>query len=319
VVVTVNITASTLSIIDLWRKGHEILAAKSHELEQTKIGTLRGGSVGFIDSDGDVQGKCHRLAHLRSLGFQETKDEETHLMFGAGYDNEDQWLANLQAAWTGTIKREHEHPVSWTTSSGQVVNGRPDIVLLDETAKSVLGIELKLVSSVWTAYDVHYKFVPKLDHLIQASHYMWQLNIPYKLIYSSRVNWLVPYNVRHKLEGKHDVVYRERGDKKEIDKITPFIREYDLDIRDGVVYYQTKGMTVPQQTLITVDGIKQYYEYLSTLSQTKDLKGRPLSLDAVGDVMSWSQCGRCPLKETCDTYESNYELWLDNAKLKFTR
>lgn len=310
---TINISESPISIIRLWREGHKILAQEGLAAEQAKIGTLRGGSVGVLLEDGQtVLGKCHRLAHLRSLGLQEAFTAEKYLMFGAGFDNENEWLKTLRASWKGEIKCEEEVLIKWTTSEGYVVTGRPDMVLFHEGIP-ILGVEHKLVGSVWTANSVHYKLEPKTPHLIQAAHYMWKLNLPYKLLYTSYVDWHVPYNLI-KLANKHDV---EMRDGKPL-KILQFNREYDLKLEYGRLYYITKGMSEWRSTLITVEGIERYYNTVGNLSNTKNLGPRPSNKTAI-NTKSYNPCDYCPLTDVCDAYEDNYELWLDKAALTFNK
>jgi hypothetical protein len=143
-------------------------------------------------------------------------------MFTAGVSNEDQWYdALVKAHPPELILREEEIPVKWVTDNGIDVTGRPDFVLLEEysllpedSVKDLLeeaktagqkaelielanakltrpkvGIELKLVSSIWTARDVLFEGRPKFDHLIQAAHYMWKLDIPFELWYTSRADF----------------------------------------------------------------------------------------------------------------------------------
>jgi hypothetical protein len=321
VTVTIKHSDDIPSILDLWRTGHAAVAAESVANEASKIGTLRGGSVGHIADDmSTVIGKCHRLAHLRSLGIQEQHDAETYLMFGAGLDNEEQWVQTLSKGWKGVILREEEIPVVWTTSNGTQVTGRPDIVLCSEDKTPKLGIELKLVSSVWTANSVHYKLEPKTDHLVQAAHYMWRLGIPFKLVYSSRVNWLVPYNLKRTLADRYDVKMIEGKNGLEAWEIKPFIREYNLSFENGVLSYYTCGMPCPQATIITVEGIERYYEIVSKIPETKNLGPRPAQKNMLGERATYNPCDYCPLASVCDAYDnsSDYEYWLDQATLLFS-
>jgi hypothetical protein len=241
-------------------------------------------------------------------------------MFGAGLDNEDQWMQTLSKAWKGVILREQEIPVVWTTPNGTTVTGRPDIVLCTDDKVPQVGIELKLVSSVWTANAVHYKLEPKTDHLIQAAHYMWRLDIPFKLVYSSRVNWLVPYNLKRSLADRYDVKMMQGKSGPEAWDIKPFVREYDLSFENGTLSYFTCGMPCPQATIITVEGIERYYDLVSKIPATKKLGPRPAQKNMLGARSSYNPCDYCPLASACDNYDAtgDYNYWLDLVKEAFS-
>ena len=188
-----TIKRSDIDLIALHTAGQKALQAEHDLQEQSKIGTLRGGSSGCVTEDGRVVGKCHRVAHLRSLGLQEDTTSADQIMFAAGYANEDIWYAHLSKSWQGIILREEEIPISWLTQNGTVVSGRPDMVLCNADSVPQLGLEFKLISSPFTAYNIAVKNLPNLDHVIQASHYMGELQVPFKLLYTSRTNHSTGY------------------------------------------------------------------------------------------------------------------------------
>ena len=312
-----NITRSTINLSALHAMGQDSLSQKHQDGEAEKLGTLRGGSSGCITESGKVIGKCHRISHLRKLGLQKGVTQKDHIMFAAGYANEDIWLERLKESWDGPILCEEEIPVKWTTSNGTLVSGRPDIVLCELKddgvmiePKPVLGLELKLISSPFTAYNVAAKDLPSLDHIIQASHYMWQLNVPFKLVYTSRSSYGLGFagmKNRWINEAPHCL-------NDEQFKTIPFIKTFDMWVEDGVVWYQ--GSNAPQKTAVTIDGIKEYYERVSQMEERQSVGIRPDSRNADGTERSWNSCDPkyCPFAEVCDTYETNYELWLDHAK-----
>jgi hypothetical protein len=292
--------------------GQKLLQEKHNEGEAAKLGTLRGGSSGCITAKGTIVGKCHRLAHLRSLGHQEYKDGTAHIMFAAGYANEDIWLDHLKESWDGPILCEEEIPVLWRTDNDTLVSGRPDIVLctLGENDEEIpaLGLELKLVSSPFTAYNVAAKDTPNLDHIIQASHYMWQLNVPFKLVYSSRSNYGLGFpNMKPTWLRSPQYLNDEQF------KTIPFIKVFDMWIEDGVVWYQ--GSRDPVETAVTVNGIQEYYNRVSVMGERKSLGPRPDSRNADGTIRSWKACDAkyCDFSETCDMYETDYDRWKDEA------
>lgn len=196
------------------------------EKERLKLGNLRAGSSGMMSENGEVAGGCVRKAHLRQLGIEvDPPTTDKLIMFDLGFASEDIVYQRLLATLPEThmILREEEIPISWLTSNGTPVTGRPDIVICAKPATSMLipngsGInvnmlnmapgkivylgeppqvavlegpkpelllELKSVHSLWTARDVLFNRHPKLANMIQAGHYMWKLGTPGKLIYSA--------------------------------------------------------------------------------------------------------------------------------------
>lgn len=307
----VNIDAPTLSARQLLDAGQRVLNAEHRLKEAAKVGTLRAGSTGVVLDGGNTLGKCPRIAHLRNLGVDFEADLDTHLMFAAGVSNEDAWVSRLEKSWIGKVLREEDIPISWVTSNGMAVTGRPDIVLAGSDGVLRLGLELKLVSAFWTARSVHYNLQPKPDHLAQACHYMWQLNTPFKLVYTSRVRWAIQW-FAESFNDKPDIEYNDKGKPK---AILPFVREYDLRLTDGRLQYTTEGIDGWVDTIITVAGIQKFYDVVSQMAGTKQLGARPANTDAVGE-RTFSPCDYCVLSDICDKYEDHYDLWLDNARLR---
>lgn len=194
-------------ILDLFRKGQQELQRKHSEAESKKSGVLRGGSVGLAmepnkKGDTDIAGGCAGLAYLRFKGIDTSSMEQgtstRELMFEAGRTNEDSWYAVLAASgYTGKILREEEVPVDYTLDNGTRITGRPDMVLMGDDNKPVRGIELKLVSSIWTARTVLLTKTPKLSHVTQSAHYAIQLAkqyglekpLPFELWYTNRADF----------------------------------------------------------------------------------------------------------------------------------
>lgn len=182
----------SISIKDLIKQGAANKQALSEKEELTKVGTLRGGSSGALAMGGRPLGTCPRLAALRFKGLRVEEHEESRgFMFDAGNSNEDIWYDVLGHAYPPSqILRESEVPITWDLN-GVKVTGRPDIVLTDAERKPVIGLELKLVCSFWTARSVLFEKAPKTGHLIQAAFYSWRLGIPFELWYASRVDWTI--------------------------------------------------------------------------------------------------------------------------------
>lgn len=260
----------------------------------------------------EVVGKCHRTAHLRSLGLQEAVKHSDKLMFEAGFANEDIWVNVLGKSWNGVILCEEEIPTHWLTDNNIPVTGRPDVVLCKESGEPELGLELKLVSSPWSAYNKAVKEIPDIEHICQAAHYMWQLNVPYKLCYTSRANYSLGFAGMKTNWVKKAGQYLNENQFKAL----PFIIEIDMWIEDGVVWYQ--GWDNPVKTIITVDGIKEFYERVSQIEQRQSLGPRPTGRYADGSPKEAgkSQCDYCPFLEICNDYETDYDRWVDEIKRK---
>ena len=317
----------------MFREGQRLFISRHVAAEKDKVGILRAGNTGVVLEDGRVVGKCHRLTALRFLGIEAetTEDLSRELMFDNGRANEDQWVTVLKDVWDGVILREDEVPVQWLTKDGTKVTGRPDIVLARYRPPKepegvgeiypVKGIELKLVSSVWTGRDV-LQGKPKAMHLMQAAHYMWQVGVPFELWYTSRVDWPIT-GWMTKLFPKPDSLYSDvigyKEDKMkgtlEPFKMFPFRVGYELRwTSDNFIEYRQVYNGVRSdwvKSIISVERIKTYYEKVLEVVQKKNLGSRPHNIEADGSKGGYAICDYCPLKSICDTYENQgYDKWL---------
>ena len=314
--------------------------------EKDKVGFLRGGSSGiYIKEKKQTVGECMRIAFLRMKGVRISSiDPATKLMFQAGIANEDKWYETIKGGWPNKILREEEISTYWKTNNGTEVTGRPDIVLLNQYEEPEVGIELKLVSSLWTARDVLFEGRPKYNHLIQAAHYSWQLGVPFELWYTSRlkfatndmVNRLLPKYGTAKYNQLKDFLeirfykqvvsrtgstygkqiteeeflsgkqgYREGEVYASSINIQPFTIGYTMEwSSDNKLTYESCLTKERFKTEITADRIKAFYEHVSTMQQTKDLGPRPTTLKGDGTKAGYSQCQYCPLDKICDKVSS---------------
>lgn len=342
------------STLELFSQGISKLRAKHSEEEAGKLGILRGGSVGCVVGKGQILGTCPKKAYLRMIGIDfDEPTADRSLMFEAGHSNEDIWAASLLASEEPglSLKRESEIPIAWNLDSGRQITGRPDIVLLQNgTPRKVL--ELKLISSLWTARDVGIQLKPKVAHLIQAGHYAWKLGVPGELWYTSRADFagpewagrhlpypgqafshLLEYSFYKKTEtGKSKVSeedywslpYAERwADYK---KIRPFKQGYELEWTDkGQLIYRPLGVEGKDRwtaTLITQDGIKQFYELVDQMPKASKLPGCVSSLEADGSRMSYSLSSFCPLNKVCtcsDVKHLSFSSWMELVHQKLAQ
>ena len=289
----------------------------AHEVE--KVGILRAGNTGVYE-DGEVSGKCARLTYLRFKGIEVGDDDNSkELMFDSGRGNEDLWLAVLKASGqVPVIRCEEEVPISWKTDKGILVTGRPDVVLCDSQAVPVHGIELKLLCSMWTALDA-LSCKPKAMHIMQASHYAWQLGVPFDLWYTSRVNWYIPDQgwIQNKLPkqgepGSELIEYTVKLNKKTnkeetyVKTLKPFRRGFNLKFNEeGAVLFKEVSSSEWQESLVSIKRIKAYFELVASMDDTKELPPKPINLDALGNEGGYDICNYCELQEVCKKADKN--------------
>jgi hypothetical protein len=325
--------------------GLRAIRRQHDELETGKAGSLRAGNTGVVLTDGSVVGKCARLTYLRLIGVDAGDDDASReLMFGAGVSNEDRWYDKLVRGGfpAERIRRETEIPIRWQTQSGRWVTGRPDIVLMSEVrGQTAAGpvqhpqrlIELKQVSSLWTARDVLFGKpvtqkrrdpvppMPKTMHLLQAAHYAWQLACPGELWYTSRTDFHAAYS-GWPVKGAPGSEFMAYDEYSKPLKVLPFLVGYALDWRGGDLYFRrmAAGSTPPGEwtrSLVTKQGIVDYYELVDTLALpgVEGLPPRPDNLYADGEVMEKSACFYCPLLQVCNKVERRGKtIWVEEAK-----
>lgn len=343
----------SINITERLRKARQLEREKHLEGESAKMGTLRAGATGIRATNGDIAGACHRKAHLRSLGIElDAPTEDKIIMFELGYANEDVIFADLisTASSEEIILREEEIPISWQTRNGTKVTGRPDMVICqkhmpmegmseEEREKysnnkrnlvPILGLELKSVHSMWTIRDLLFEKGPKLENIAQAAHYMWKLDIPYKLIYKSYSNlgqsvsdWAARLFPKQGEPGSEYLEYNEKGGMKQIKQ---FEIVFDLRIdKNGRIQFRREPSHLDsstnqngswQNTIVTIQDIEAYYEFVSKIAETGNLGPRPLTTDSQGNKKNWNMCDSkyCPLSATCDKYEKSYTAWLAEVR-----
>lgn len=296
--------------------------------EVAKVGNLRAGSSGILNTEGEVAGQCVRKAHLRQLGIEiDPPDGQKLIMFELGIANESVVADQLRSTLGPgeVLLQEEEIPIEWLTTNGTKVTGRPDIVICRQDAGAlknvpILGIELKTVHSVWTARTVLFKQTPSTSNLVQAAHYMWKLgNIPYRLMYKGYgqlgqgMSWARQMAAMFPAKGEplsEYLKYNDKGIPLEIGQFE-IVYELEFDSTGRLQYRLESGDGVWKPTLITTQDLERYFEYVSKMATEKLLGPRPLTVDPHGEKLNYTECKYCPLQATCDSSESSgYDSWL---------
>lgn len=319
-------------------EGRQLARGKHREGDAAKLGTLRAGNSGMMSEAGDIAGSCHRRAHLRSLGLEvEEPDDSKLVMFQMGTANEDVVYQDLlhTKAENEVILREEEIPTKWFTDSGTAVTGRPDMVVcrryqpgvVDAVSALVVtqplfGVEIKSIASVWTTREVLGEMHPKLEHLIQAGHYSWQLGVPFRLLYKQYSiqeipRWAIKMFPQPGQPGAEHIDH-EKG------RVKPFEIVYELDWIKDVLHFRRESSSklIENQepwtrSLVGVADIKRYYEFVSTMAVKEELGPRPMTIDALGKEKNYSGCDYCPLQNVCDSREKQgYSSWLDAVRVE---
>lgn len=320
------------STLELFIQGSQNLIDTKQAEEKLKVGTLRAGNTGVLTPTGKVAGTCHRKTFLRYKGIElEPEDISRKLMFDAGNGNEDLWVNVLEAAQEPglVLRREEELGLEWSLPSGQKVSGRPDIVLgkmNGEAWEPVRGIELKLVSSLWTARDVLLKGKPKTIHLMQAGHYAWKLGVPFEIWYSNRTTFAITDYSQDRFFARKNFPkpgeplseYCKYNEKGQILSVEPFIVGYEVRWNNkGQLVYSQVGSDKVVHTFITQQGIEDYYSLVARMEKEDYLGPRPENLDADGEAAGYDLCDSryCPLASTCDNHEKKgLANWLEQVK-----
>lgn len=324
------------NITALLKRGRELQQAEHQSKESEKIGTLRAGSSGIMSPQGDVAGACHRKTMLRSLGIQiEQPDDSKQMMFELGIASEDIVTNTLNRVLEPghVVLREADIPTDWLTKNGTRVTGRPDIVIcVDRTDPiahanpghvPILGIELKSVHSVWSAKKYLFEQMPSLSNLAQAGHYMWKLDIPYRLVYKSYsalgqgMSWAPRMAGMFPAQGDPMSEYLDYNDKGVPLQVKQFEMGYKLewDSNNRLKFLSDMPNSRWVPTLVTKSDLEEYYEYISTMEARQDLGKRPMTLDAIGEKESYTMCKYCPIQKVCDSFESKgFGTWLAEVK-----
>lgn len=306
-----NIKYTDIDIESVLLAGEKKLQEEKDKAEESKRDNLRGGNSGCIDiTNGDIYG-CHRAAIARSLGLQVATDQHSRLFFDAGEGIEEILRPKFEAGWPHGVKCEEEIPVRWTTAAGHNVTGRPDFVLMDggvlamddegnklsETLPSPhVGVELKTIVSYNGMKRVWFDHKPEAKHVIQSAHYMWQHNCPWVLTYVSPARYMASL---------YDFKKMPREAKM---KIHPFRAHFYLEYRDDKLYYKYNGKETG--TIITTQGINDYYDLIKECIESKNLAFHPVSKYIDGQDMPYRHESYCAYCKAAEEVNGNWDDWV---------
>lgn len=270
--------------------------AKQDELNEQEP-AYRVGSSGCIDADGNIYGGCHRISHARFIGKETPPEFHMQIMFAAGESNEDVWIKRLeQSGYKGKILRHDDCLVDVQIEGVDArLVGHPDIVLADEDGNYLQVLELKGIYGNSTAVSVMLDDKPKDDNLIQAAVYSMCLDVPAILCYTCANFTSVNFFDQKKYGVK---------------SIPPFYKMFYLQWMDDQLQYRSETSANWVSTVITKEGIKDYYRLLTEMNFNKDLGPRPISKSVDGSALKWDKCKYCDFSKLCDEKETNYTAWM---------
>jgi hypothetical protein len=295
-------------------RGHLALAAQRKASEAEQAGHPRVGSSGCVTESGEIYGTCHRVALARLLGIDSQPDVETEeglatdLLWKGGEANEWHWERILSLGLPGEVRVDESGEVSIRAEiDGAPADtlGHPDRVLFMRGGAALFGIELKGIFGGSTARTVYFDKTPKNENLVQAAAYFALSGLPgYALCYTSYCWIEMPYWAQKKYGQKH---------------IKPFYRVFYMEWRDDVLWYRDETETEWVRTVITKEGIKDYYRLLSEMQTAKDLGPRVTGHYVSGEPHHFgehAQCGLCQFKDACEAYDADkdYDGFLERIR-----
>ena len=316
-----NIEHTDLSPIEIYNKGTEVQREVHNKAEREKLKVLRGGSAGCI-IDGEVVGTSHYKALARFLGYQFSVPNKSQKIFEGGFGNEFTWENKVRSAGIA-FKCESDIPLEYKIGKYKVT-GRPDMVLGrydNEVFLPDVGIELKSVASEGTAKKVFIEKKPKDDNFIQACHYMYKFGIPWVLIYSSTsifktyefAKWFYDKNGKRVMS-----IHNETGDKRNLfevaEEIIPQDIQFKIGLDNGTFYYLHPDTGDRVYTLVTTEGIDEYYKLIIDMYEENNLNMAKLSRkDMFGNFMYYdpNEYDEYLIMAPPEDYCNKVDLWCD--------
>lgn len=290
---------STLNLDDLVVEANEHLGQDRLVSEAANRDNLRIGNAGFIDDNGDVHG-CHRSAIARALGLDNAPiDRIARLFFTVGSGVENELTEQLRGHKGIEVKAEEECPAVWQLNDHRKITGRPDIMVNKDGHR--LGVEVKTACAVNTAHRLWFEDKPDSKHLAQAAAYSMIHQVPWVLHYISPI--------------RHDVNYRT---KKALglpfrSVIDPFRLYYYMRFdEEGRLYYRNSMKSEEVRTIITKEGIENFYLLVDECLKEKELWHNPVSQNAVGDPAPYKHEKYCEYCKAATEAQGDWDTWIDH-------
>lgn len=231
----INIPFPKHSAIGISEAGQKNAGKEHDKAESNKLHCLRVGSSGCITPQGEFFGQNPYVVLARFMGYSTPIDMGTRNIFDTGFANEAIWEANISASGLEWGSGE-DHPVV-TRIGDYPLTGRGDIILTGLKE----GIELKAICSSNTIRIFNTQS-PKPDNLIQSAAYSYYLGMPWTLVYTAGFNH---YGLK---AGKI---------------------EFPIKIENGTVFFRRPDGEIVE-TIITIQGIEDYYKAIIEAFETKD-------------------------------------------------
>lgn len=239
-----SISVPDISLIEMFNECRSKQIAADAQAEASKAFTLRAGSAGCITESGNFIGTNPWEVLGRFMGYQIPKTRISYDIFDHGFANEWNWEKYLKLQGQYQITGDKNYPLKVEKFVGNYdLTGRPDLVLLKDGAP-VVGGEYKVVAGASSAEKV-LKGRPKTENLCQAGVYSAGFGIPWVLVYTSYSNF--------------------KGYKG---ALPPGKAEYLVGWDQGRLYFMHEG--VVSETIIDVQGIKEYYDAIVSAYEAKD-------------------------------------------------
>jgi hypothetical protein len=296
----------TTDIRSLLKKGYDAKRKAHAEKDLAKANTFRIGSSGVVTDDNKVYGTCHRVGHLRDIGVETIPSMSTQLLWESGLKSETTWEELLKlSGFKGEVLTQAEL-VGRVEGADWPLVGHPDIILRAED-RTETGLELKSVLGYSTAILVFFDNKPKPSAICQAATYFLALGCAsYTLCYTSS-SWikLAPWDAK-KWDGRFK-------------SIPPFYKFFDLRWNEQTLEYLAEGTSEWVTTVITKEGIRNYWRLRTEMKQAKQLGPRLTGNYIDGSESRYgehSECGLCPYSSACERYDRNkdYDEWLEMSR-----
>lgn len=305
--------------IDMFLVGEEILREEHRQAGLKKLGVLRGGSAGCLLDDGTTLGGCPHEALGRFLGY-ELGNTMSQGYFDAGIANELVWERNAEKAVKdpstpyNAFKCEEDIPVIHELGKYKIT-GRPDLVYgneVDGVFTPMLGTELKAACAISSGAKRLYGLKPDTKHLCQAGFYAKKLGCA----------WTIPYTIN--ITG--DLGFFDKKNYDPEKKLALGKIEFPIEWRNDVLYYQ-KPCSEWVETLITWQGILDYYTLIAEMAETKQTGLTTISereADGSPTTFDYNQfndfTNMVPISGGWDVFTAHCELMVNTTKfIKYSR